>query len=119
MLVIARYMRVLSDDLCRRISGCAINIHHSFLSSFNGARQYARAHNRGDKISGRTAHCMTADLDEGPIREQDVVHITHAKDACALADRGRDVEGAVLALTVPWHADHNILLNDTKPVVFA
>jgi formyltetrahydrofolate deformylase len=119
LLVLARYMQVLSDELCRRIAGRAINIHHSFLPSFKGARPYAQAHERGVKLIGATAHYVSADLDEGPIIEQDVVRATHAMDAAALTALGRDVESAVLARAVRWHAEHRILLNGGKTVVFA
>ena len=118
LLVLARYMQVLSHDLCHRFSGRAINIHHSFLPSFKGAKPYAQAHERGVKLIGATAHYVTPDLDEGPIIEQDVARATHAMDACALAALGRDVESAVLARAVLWHAEHRILLNGSKTVVF-
>lgn len=119
LLVLARYMQVLSDGLSRRLAGRAINIHHSFLPSFKGAKPYAQAHERGVKLIGATAHYVTPDLDEGPIIEQDVARATHAMDACALAALGRDVESAVLARAVLWHAEHRILLNGSKTVVFA
>jgi len=118
LLVLARYMQVLSNDLCRRLEGRAINIHHSFLPSFKGATPYAQAHERGVKLIGATAHYVTADLDEGPIIEQDVARATHAMNAGALAALGRDVESAVLARAVLWHAEHRILLNGSKTVVF-
>jgi formyltetrahydrofolate deformylase len=118
LLVLARYMQVLSDELCRRLSGRAINIHHSFLPSFKGARPYARAHERGVKLIGATAHYVTADLDEGPIIEQDVARAAHAMDSAALAALGRDVESAVLSRAVRWHAEHRVLLNGGKTVVF-
>lgn len=119
LLVLARYMQVLSDNVCRRLQGRAINIHHSFLPSFRGARPYAQAHERGVKLIGATAHYVTGELDEGPIIEQDVARATQAMDACGLAALGRDVESAVLARAVRWHAEHRILLNGTKTVVFA
>jgi formyltetrahydrofolate deformylase len=118
LLVLARYMQVLSDDLCRRLAGRAINIHHSFLPSFKGARPYQQAHDRGVKLIGATAHYVTADLDEGPIIEQDVARADHAMDSAALAALGRDVESAVLARAVRWHAEHRILLNGSKTVIF-
>ena len=118
LLVLARYMQVLSDDLCRRLAGRAINIHHSFLPSFKGARPYQQAHYRGVKLIGATAHYVTADLDEGPIIEQDVARADHAMDSAALAALGRDVESAVLARAVRWHAEHRILLNGSKTVIF-
>ncbi len=118
LLVLARYMQVLSDDLCRRLPGRAINIHHSFLPSFKGARPYQQAHDRGVKLIGATAHYVTADLDEGPIIEQDVARSNHSMDTAALAALGRDVESAVLARAVHWHAEHRILLNGSKTVVF-
>lgn len=119
LLVLARYMQVLSDELCRTLSGRAINIHHSFLPSFKGARPYGQAHERGVKLIGATAHYVTGDLDEGPIIEQDVARAGHAMDMAALAALGRDVESAVLARAVRWHAEHRILLNGRKTVVFA
>jgi formyltetrahydrofolate deformylase len=118
LLVLARYMQVLSDDLCRRLAGRAINIHHSFLPSFKGARPYQQAHDRGVKLIGATAHYVTAELDEGPIIEQDVARADHAMDSAALAALGRDVESAVLARAVRWHAEHRILVNGSKTVVF-
>lgn len=118
LLVLARYMQILSDDLCRRLQGRAINIHHSFLPSFKGARPYHQAHERGVKLIGATAHYVTTELDEGPIIEQDVARSSHSLDAAALAALGRDVESAVLARAVRWHAEHRILLNGSKTVVF-
>lgn len=118
LLVLARYMQVLSDDLCRRLSGRAINIHHSFLPSFKGARPYQQAHDRGVKLIGATAHYVTAHLDEGPIIEQDVARANHGMDVASLTTLGRDVESAVLARAVKWHAEHRILLDGSKTVVF-
>lgn len=118
LLVLARYMQVLSDDLCRRLSGRAINIHHSFLPSFKGARPYQQAHERGVKLIGATAHYVTGDLDEGPIIEQDVARANHGMDVATLTALGRDVESAVLARAVKWHAEHRILLDGHKTVVF-
>ncbi|WP_245941568.1 formyltetrahydrofolate deformylase [Vallicoccus soli] len=118
LVVLARYMQVLSDDLCRALEGRCLNIHHSFLPSFVGARPYHQAHERGVKLVGATAHYVTAALDEGPIVEQDVVRVDHAMDADALVAAGRDVEAQVLARAVRWHAEHRILLNGTRTVVF-
>ncbi len=118
LLVLARYMQVLSDDLCRKLSGRAINIHHSFLPSFKGARPYQQAHDRGVKLIGATAHYVTGDLDEGPIIEQDVARANHGMDVATLTTLGRDTESAVLARAVKWHAEHRILLDGHKTVVF-
>ena len=118
LVVLARYMQVLSNDVCRALEGRAINIHHSFLPSFKGAKPYFQAHERGVKIIGATAHYVTADLDEGPIIEQDIARVDHACDPQELTTIGRDVESAVLARAVTWHAQHRVLLNDNKTVVF-
>jgi formyltetrahydrofolate deformylase len=118
LVVLARYMQVLSNDLCRALEGRAINIHHSFLPSFKGAKPYYQAHDRGVKIIGATAHYVTADLDEGPIIEQDIARVNHADDPLQLTTIGRDVESAVLARAVTWHAQHRVLLNGNKAVVF-
>jgi formyltetrahydrofolate deformylase len=118
LVVLARYMQVLSDDTCRRLEGRAINIHHSFLPSFKGARPYHQAFDRGVKLVGATAHYVTADLDEGPIIEQDVMRVDHNYDAGALAAAGRDVESQVLSRAVRWHAETRVLLNAHKTVVF-
>ncbi|MDQ2821438.1 MAG: formyltetrahydrofolate deformylase [Pseudomonadota bacterium] len=118
LVVLARYMQILSPGLCRALAGRAINIHHSFLPSFKGARPYAQAHRRGVKLIGATAHFVTGDLDEGPIVEQDVERVDHAMDADALAAIGRDVECVVLARAVKWFAEHRILQNGDKTVVF-
>jgi formyltetrahydrofolate deformylase len=118
VLVLARYMQILSADLCARLSGRAINIHHSFLPSFQGARPYHQAHERGVKLIGATAHYVTADLDEGPIIEQDVARVDHATGLERCMDAGRDVECVVLARAVKWHAEHRILLNGNRTVVF-
>jgi formyltetrahydrofolate deformylase len=118
LVVLARYMQVLSDETCRSLSGRAINIHHSFLPSFKGARPYHQAFDRGVKLVGATAHYVTADLDEGPIIEQDVMRVDHAYDAAALAAAGRDVESQVLSRAVRWHAESRVLLNGHKTVVF-
>jgi formyltetrahydrofolate deformylase len=118
LLVLARYMQVLSNGLCRALEGKAINIHHSFLPSFKGAKPYQQAFDRGVKTIGATAHYVTADLDEGPIIEQDTVRADHAMDAARLTAMGRDVESAVLARAVVWHAERRVLLNGNKTVVF-
>ncbi|WP_317933451.1 formyltetrahydrofolate deformylase [Halioxenophilus sp. WMMB6] len=117
-LVLARYMQILSDTLCDALTGRAINIHHSFLPGFKGARPYHQAHARGVKLIGATAHYVTKDLDEGPIIEQAVERVTHANTAEELVEIGRDVERVVLYRAVLWHAQHRVLLNDTKTVVF-
>ena len=118
LVVLARYMQVLSDDLCKHLDGRAINIHHSFLPSFKGARPYHQAHARGVKLIGATAHYVTTDLDEGPIIEQDVARVEHALTADDLAAAGRDVEASVLARAVRWHTEHRVLLNGRRTVVF-
>ena len=118
LVVLARYMQVLSDDLCRRLSGRVINIHHSFLPSFKGARPYAQAHDRGVKLIGATAHYVTAELDEGPIIEQDVERVDHAMGVQELVRIGQDVEAQVLARAVRWHAEHRVLLDGHRTVVF-
>jgi formyltetrahydrofolate deformylase len=116
--VLARYMQILSDDLCRRLSGRAINIHHSFLPSFKGARPYHAAFDRGVKLIGATAHYVTADLDEGPIIEQDVIRVDHTHNPEQLVAAGRDVEAAVLSRAVSWHSQSRVLLNGNRTVVF-
>ena len=118
LVVLARYMQVLSDDLCRRLSGRAINIHHSFLPSFKGARPYHQAFDRGVKLVGATAHYVTGDLDEGPIIEQDVLRVDHGYDQDQLVAAGRDVEAQVLSRAVRWHAQSRVLLNGDRTVVF-
>ena len=118
LVVLARYMQVLSDDTCRRLTGKAINIHHSFLPSFKGARPYHQAFDRGVKLVGATAHYVTGDLDEGPIIEQDVMRVDHNYDAAELAAAGRDVESQVLSRAVRWHSESRVLLNGNKTVVF-
>ncbi len=118
LVVLARYMQVLSNNLCRSLSGKAINIHHSFLPSFKGAKPYHQAHERGVKIIGATAHYVTADLDEGPIIEQDIARVDHSNDPNQFTNIGRDVESVVLSRAVTWHAQHRVLLNGTKTVVF-
>jgi formyltetrahydrofolate deformylase len=108
----------LSNDLCRALAGKAINIHHSFLPSFKGARPYQQAFDRGVKTIGATAHYVTADLDEGPIIEQGTARATHAMDVAELTAIGRDVESSVLARAVTWHAERRVLVNGHKTVVF-
>ncbi|MFI9120539.1 formyltetrahydrofolate deformylase [Streptomyces bikiniensis] len=119
LVVLARYMQVLSDDLCKQLSGRIINIHHSFLPSFKGAKPYHQAHARGVKLIGATAHYVTADLDEGPIIEQEVERVGHEVTPDQLVAIGRDVECQALARAVKWHAEHRILLNGSRTVVFA
>jgi len=118
LVVLARYMQVLSDDVCRRLSGQAINIHHSFLPSFKGARPYHQAFDRGVKLIGATAHYVTADLDEGPIIEQDVIRVDHNHSSEQLVGAGRDVEAQVLSRAVRWHSESRVLLDGHRTVVF-
>jgi formyltetrahydrofolate deformylase len=118
LVVLARYMQILSPEFCQLLSGRAINIHHSFLPSFKGAKPYAQAHARGVKLIGATAHYVTADLDEGPIIEQDVARVDHSLSADDLTAVGRDVECVVLARAVRWHVEHRLLINGHKTVVF-
>lgn len=118
LVVLARYMQILSDDLCRSLTGRVINIHHSFLPSFKGARPYAQAHDRGVKLIGATAHYVTGDLDEGPIIEQDVERVDHSKTVQDLVALGQDVERRALARAVRWHAEHRVLLDGHRTIVF-
>ena len=118
LVVLARYMQILSDGLCQQLAGRAINIHHSFLPSFKGAKPYYQAHDRGVKLIGATAHYVTADLDEGPIIEQDVTRVDHSKTVDDLTAMGRDTESQVLARAVKWHSEHRVLLNGHKTVIF-
>ncbi|RPF31619.1 formyltetrahydrofolate deformylase [Streptomyces sp. TLI_185] len=118
LVVLARYMQILSDDLCKQLDGRAINIHHSFLPSFKGARPYVQAYRRGVKLVGATAHYVTSDLDEGPIIEQDVVRVDHSRDPDDLVTIGRDVEAQVLARAVQWHSESRVLVNGHCTVVF-
>jgi len=118
LVVLARYMQILSPQLCAQLNERAINIHHSFLPSFQGAKPYQQAHDRGVKLIGATAHYVTQDLDEGPIIEQDVARVDHAMSVEDCAAVGRDVECAVLARAVKWHVEHRILLNGSRTVVF-
>jgi formyltetrahydrofolate deformylase len=118
LIVLARYMQILSGEVCKRVEGRMINIHHSFLPSFKGAKPYHQAHARGVKLVGATAHYVTPDLDEGPIIEQDVIRVDHTLPPERLAEAGRDVEAQVLSRAVTWHAEHRVLLNDDRTVVF-
>ena len=118
LVILARYMQILSDGFCRPLLGRIINIHHSFLPSFKGAKPYYQAHDRGVKLIGATAHYVTADLDEGPIIEQDVARVDHSFTVEALTAQGRDTESQVLARAVKWHSEHRVLLNGHKTVVF-
>ena len=118
LVVLARYMQILSPELCAALKGRAINIHHSFLPSFKGARPYTQAHERGVKLIGATAHFVTGVLDEGPIIEQDVERVDHAMAPEMMTAIGRDVECVVLARAVKWFVEHRVLLNGHKTVVF-
>ncbi len=118
LVVLARYMQILSQELCATLAGRLINIHHSFLPSFKGAKPYHQAYEHGVKLVGATAHYVTADLDEGPIIEQDVVRVDHTLNGEELVAAGRDVECQVLSRAVRWHAESRILLNGSKTVVF-
>ncbi|WP_077033875.1 formyltetrahydrofolate deformylase [Pelomonas sp. KK5] len=118
LVVLARYMQILSPELCRYLSGRAINIHHSFLPSFKGAKPYHQAYERGVKLIGATAHYVTSDLDEGPIIEQEVARIDHSLPPEQLVSIGRDVECVTLARAIQWHAEHRVLMNGKRTVVF-
>jgi len=118
LVVLARYMQILSAEFCASLKGRAINIHHSFLPSFKGARPYFQAHARGVKLIGATAHYVTPALDEGPIIEQDVQRVDHAMSAEDFTAVGRDIESAVLARAVRWHVEHRVLMNGHKSVIF-
>ena len=118
LVVLARYMQILSAEFCEVLRGRAINIHHSFLPSFKGARPYYQAHARGVKLIGATAHYVTADLDEGPIIEQDVERVDHALSAEDFTSVGRDIECRVLSRAVRWHVEHRVLMNGHKSVIF-
>jgi formyltetrahydrofolate deformylase len=118
LVVLARYMQVLSDEACRALYGRAINIHHSFLPGFKGAKPYHQAFDRGVKLVGATAHYVTPDLDEGPIIEQEVIRIDHTHDPRALATVGRDAEALALSRAVNWHCERRVLLNGSSTVVF-
>jgi len=119
LIVLARYMQILSDDFCRARPGRIINIHHSFLPSFKGANPYTQAHQRGVKLIGATAHYVTGDLDEGPIIDQAVERVSHALEPQDYVSVGRDIESRTLARAVQWHCEHRILLNGRKTVIFS
>jgi len=118
LVVLARYMQIMTPEFCAALKGRAINIHHSFLPSFKGAKPYYQAHARGVKLIGATAHYVTADLDEGPIIEQDVARVDHSLSAEQMTAVGRDVESVVLARAVRWHVEHRVLMNGHKSVIF-
>ena len=118
LIVLARYMQILSDEMCQKMSGRIINIHHSFLPSFKGANPYKQAFQRGVKLIGATSHYVTADLDEGPIIEQDIVRVTHAQSPEDYVSLGRDVESQVLARAIHAHIHRRVFLNGNKTVVF-
>ncbi|WIV52377.1 formyltetrahydrofolate deformylase (plasmid) [Marivivens sp. LCG002] len=118
LIVLARYMQILSDEMCKKMSGRIINIHHSFLPSFKGANPYKQAYERGVKLIGATSHYVTADLDEGPIIEQDIIRVTHAQSADDYVSLGRDVESQVLARAIHAHIHRRVFLNGEKTVVF-
>lgn len=118
LVVLARYMQILSDDLCRALAGRVINIHHSFLPSFKGAKPYHQAYERGVKLMGATSHYVTGDLDEGPIIEQEVERVDHSLSVPELVAMGEDVERRTLARAVRWHAEHRVLLDGKRTVVF-
>jgi formyltetrahydrofolate deformylase len=118
LIVLARYMQVLSDEMCRHLEGRCINIHHSFLPSFKGARPYHQAHARGVKVVGATAHYVTGELDEGPIIEQETQRVAHNLDAEGFVRIGKDIESVVLARAVRWHAEHRVMLDGLRTVVF-
>lgn len=117
LTVLARYMQILSDDFSARVAGRCINIHHSFLPSFKGAKPYHQAHERGVKLIGATAHYVTTDLDEGPIIEQDVRRVSHATTAQDMIEIGREVEASVLSRAVKWHVEHRVFMNEGRTVV--
>ena len=117
LVVLARYMQILSPEVCKRVEGRMINIHHSFLPSFKGAKPYHQAYAKGVKLVGATAHYVTPDLDEGPIIEQGLLRVDHSYSPQRLAEAGRDVEAQVLARAVTWHAEHRVLLNGNRTVI--
>ncbi|RPA59424.1 formyltetrahydrofolate deformylase [Gordonia oryzae] len=119
LVVLARYMQILSDETCTALRGRAINIHHSFLPGFKGAKPYHQAHQRGVKYVGATAHYVTTDLDEGPIIEQEVIRIDHTHDPRRLATVGSDAEALALSRAVRWHSENRVLMNGTSTVVFS
>src|SRR5690606_20686860 len=118
LVVLARYMQILSDDLATRLTGRCINIHHSFLPGFKGAKPYHQAHERGVKLIGATSHFVTAELDEGPIIEQDVERISHRDTPADLVRKGRDIERRVLARAVRYYLEDRVILSGKKTVVF-
>ncbi len=118
LVILARYMQILSDDLCRQLEGRAINIHHSMLPSFKGARPYHQAHARGVKFIGATAHYVTAELDEGPIIEQEMLRVDHSSSPERLAARGREAETRALAHAVRWHTENRVIIHGNRTVVF-
>jgi formyltetrahydrofolate deformylase len=118
LVVLARYMQVLTDEMCGKLRGRAINIHHSFLPGFKGAKPYHQAFDRGVKLVGATAHYVTGDLDEGPIIEQEVIRIDHNYDARAMSTVGQDAEALALSRAVRWHSEQRVLLNGASTVVF-
>ena len=117
LIVLARYMQILSPEVCKRVEGRMINIHHSFLPSFKGAKPYHQAHAKGVKLVGATAHYVTPDLDEGPIIEQGLLRVDHSYSPDRLVEAGRDVEAQVLTRAVTWHAEHRVLLNGSRTVI--
>ena len=119
LVVLARYMQVLSDETCTALQGRAINIHHSFLPGFKGAKPYHQAYDRGVKLVGATAHYVTPDLDEGPIIEQEVIRIDHSYDPARLATVGQDAEALALSRAVRWHCENRVLLHGHRTVVFS
>jgi formyltetrahydrofolate deformylase len=119
LVVLARYMQILSNGFAARLEGRCINIHHSFLPSFKGARPYHQAHRRGVKLIGATAHYVTADLDEGPIIEQDIRRVSHGATADDMVEVGRETEASVLSRAIRWHAERRVFLNGNRTVVFA
>jgi formyltetrahydrofolate deformylase len=118
LIVLARFMQILSPEFCREFEGRIINIHHSFLPGFKGANPYAQAHNRGVKLIGATAHFVTADLDEGPIIEQNVIRVDHGKSKDDLVAMGQDVESKTLTQAVRWFAEHRVLLDNERTIIF-
>jgi formyltetrahydrofolate deformylase len=118
VIVLARFMQILSPEFCREFEGKIINIHHSFLPGFKGANPYAQAHNRGVKLIGATAHFVTADLDEGPIIEQNVIRVDHGDSKTELVAMGKDVESKTLVQAVRWFAEHRVLLDNERTIIF-
>ncbi|WP_191487581.1 formyltetrahydrofolate deformylase [Pseudomonas sp. FEN] len=118
LVVLARYMQILSDDLCRQLSGRAINIHHSFLPGFKGAKPYHQAYERGVKLIGATAHYVTSDLDEGPIIEQEIQRVDHTHRPDSLVAIGRDIETVALSKALKYHLEHRVFINQDKTVIF-